>query len=54
MRRTIQSNISKGLYDLLVNEKKMLNLKEKKKRKSIRRRITFYDASQSIVRKAIR
>jgi hypothetical protein len=52
MRRSVQSYISVGLYNILKREKKRLEQKEKRKRRGSRKKvITFYDASQSVVRK---
>jgi len=51
MSRQILTYISPSLYNLVLKEKKALQVKEDKKVKSRRRRITMIIASQSIARK---
>lgn len=51
MASGIFTNISKGMYDLIIQEKKKLVSKEKAKVKSRRNKVTMITASQSLARK---
>jgi len=49
--RIIKTYISSSLYEALIKEKNRLQLNEKKKIKSTRKRITLYTASNSLARR---
>ena len=51
MKRKVMAEMSKGLHDRLKSEKQMLQRKEAKKVRSRRRRITMWDASQSLLKR---
>ncbi len=49
--RMILTLVSPKMYRLLKKEKQILLLKEKSKKRTSKRRITLYHASESLVRK---
>jgi len=53
MGKTVNTYISKSLYLEILRELKKLKIKESKKRKN-KKRITRYDACESLARKLIR
>ena len=50
MKKIVNTYISKGLHTELCKERERLRKKEKLKKRN-RKKITMYDASQSILRK---
>lgn len=54
LKKTVNTYISVGLYNLIKKEKEKLIMKEKKRCKTKRRKITFFDASNSIANRLIR
>ena len=54
IKRMILTQISLGLHKEILKEKAKLKQREKNKQKIKKKRITMYDASQSILRKCLR
>jgi len=53
-RQVVITIISMNLYNLLKKEKQMLRMKEIKKCRSRKKKITLFDASESIYQKVLK